>query len=141
MRRLAAARSSHFNFAKLPSGDVIDESADDHGVGNPGMRVQFFELVPDVFFDILKCVKKGRGNGGCSRAILDASAQILFGGLHQSAIGVVDHHKFFGAQQMMRDDQRAQCIIGNDAAGVSNDVRVTGLQAERPDGKPRVHAG
>ncbi len=41
----------------------------------------------------------------------------------------------------MRDDQVADRVVGRHAAGVADDVRVAGLQAEQVlDVEPRVHA-
>jgi hypothetical protein len=47
--------------------------------------------------------------------------------VHQSAISVIDYHEFLGAQQIVRDEQRAQGVVRNDAAGIANDVRVRGF--------------
>jgi len=40
----------------------------------------------------------------------------------------------------MRDQEGAEGIVGDDAAGVANDVGVTGLEAEGADGETRIHA-
>src|SRR6266852_9509736 len=130
-----------FDFAKAAGGYIVDEAADGDGCGDPGMGAQLLQLVADIFLNVLERVEKGRSDGGGSGAILDAVAQIVLGGGHQSAIGVVDDHDFFRAQQVMRNDERAQGVIGDDAAGVADDVRVAGFEAERANGKARVHAG
>ena len=105
------------------------------------MGVEFLQLVADIFFDVLEGVEVGRGDGGGSAAIVDAGTQILFVGVHQAAIGVIDDHDFLGAQQVVGDDQGAQRVLGNDASGVANDVGVSGFQAQGADREPGVHAG
>ena len=38
---------------------------------------------------------------------------------------MIDDHEFLGAQQVVRNDQRAQGVLGDDAAGIADDVRVS----------------
>ena len=56
---------------------------------------------------------------------------------------VVHHHDdVLGAEQPLRDAQRADRVVGHQAAGVADDVRVAALQAEhREQVDARVHAG
>ena len=68
------------------------------------MGAEFLQLVADIFIDVLEGVEESGSDGGGSGAILDAGAQAVLGGVHQSAIGVIDDHEFLGAEQMMRDD-------------------------------------
>src|SRR5438034_5134721 len=105
------------------------------------MRSQFLQLMLHVFFDVLESVEKGRRDGGGASAVLDARAQLLLGGVHQAAVGVVDDHEFLGFQQVVGDKQRAQGVVGDDASRVANDVRVPGLQSHRANGEARVHTG
>src|SRR5882762_25197 len=130
-----------FDFAEMAAGDVVDEAADGDGLGNPGMAAELLQLVADIFFDIFEGVEEGRGNGGGSGAILDSGAQVLFGGVHQSAIGVIDDHDFLGAQEIVRYDQGAQGVFRDDAARVADDVRVSRFQAQGANGKPGIHTG
>jgi hypothetical protein len=129
------------DFAELAGGDVVDEAADGYGGGNPRVGAEFLQLVADVFFDVLEGVEKGRGDGGRSGAILDSGAEILFVGVHEAAVGVVDDHEFLGAEEMVRNDEGAERVFSDDAAGVADDVGVAGFQPERADGKAGVHAG
>jgi len=129
------------DFAELAGGYVVDEAADGYGGGDPGVGAKLLQLVAHVFFDVLEGVEEGWGDGGGSGAILDAGAQIVFVGVHQAAIGVIDDHEFLGAEEMVRDDQGAEGVFGDDAAGVADDVGVAGFQAERADGEARVHTG
>jgi len=103
------------------------------------MRAELLQLVTDILVDVLEGVKE-RGRDRCgSRAILDSVAQILFGSKHQTTICMVDDHEFLGVQKVVGDDQRTEGIFRDDAAGVSNDVRVTRFQAESANRKPRIH--
>src|SRR5437667_4670394 len=117
-------KSEVFDFAELAVADVVDEAADDHGPGNPGMGAELLHMVADVFFELMEGVEEGGGNGGGSRAILDSGAQVLFAGVHEAAIRMVDDHEFLGPEQMMRYHKRAQRVIRDDPAGIADDVRI-----------------
>ena len=105
------------------------------------MCAELLQLVADIFFDVLEGVEEGRSNRGGSSAILNSGPQILFAGIHQSAIGVIDDHDLFGAQQIVRYDQRAQGVLRNDAARIADDVRVPRFQTQGANRKPRIHTG
>src|SRR6267378_4173741 len=121
----SSSRSVVFDFAEMAAGDVIDEAADGDSLGNPRVGAELLQLVANIFFDAMEGIEEGGCNSGGSGAILDSGAQIMFGGVHQSAIGVIDDHDFLGAQQIVRHDQRAQGVFCHDATGVANDVRVS----------------
>ena len=127
------------DFAEAAGGDVVDEAADGDGLRNPGMSAKFLELVADIFVDVLKGEEEGGGDGGGAGAVLNASAEVLLAGVHEAAVGVVDDHKLFGAEEVMRDEEGAERIVGDDAAGIANDVGVSGFEAEGADGEARVH--
>ena len=122
LRDLAAC-----DFAKASVGHIINEATHRDFLGNPGMRAQLLQLMAHILFNVLEGIKERGRDGRGSRAVLDPVAQIVFGGVHQAAIGVVDDHELFGVQQVMRYDQGAQGVFCDDAAGVSNDVGVAGL--------------
>jgi len=63
---------------------------------------QFLQLVAHILFDVLEGVEEGRRYCRGSRAVLDSGAQVLLAGVHQAAVGVIDDHDFFGAQQVVR---------------------------------------
>ena len=130
-----------FDFAELAAADVVNEAPDFDGFGDPRVSVEFFQLVADVFFDVLEGVEEGWGDRGGAGAVLDSGAQVLFGGVHQTAIGVVDDHELLGAKQVVRDDEGTQGVVGDDATGVANDVGVAGFQTEGANGEARIHAG
>ncbi len=103
------------------------------------MIVQLLQLLAHILLDILKREKECGRDGRRPRAVLDPRPQILLAGLHQSAIGVIDDHEFLGVEQVVRHQQRAQTIVGHNAASVADDVRVPGRQPQCADGQPRVH--
>lgn len=92
------------------------------------MSEQLLQLVTDIFFDVLKCVEKCRGNGRRSGAILDSGAQVLLAGVHQAAVRMIDDHEFLGTKQIVRNDQRTQSVVGDDPSGIADDVRVPSLR-------------
>src|SRR5580700_4178390 len=104
------------------------------------MRAELLQLVAHILFNILEGVKESGRDGRGSRAVLDPVAQIVFGGVQQAAIRVVDDHELLGVQQIMGDNQGAQSIFGNNAASVSNDVGVAGFQTQGANRKSRIHA-
>ena len=104
------------------------------------MGSEFLELVANIFVDVLESVEEGRGNGGSAGAILDTRAKVLLSGLHEAAIGVIDDHELLGSEEVVRDQEGAERIVGNDATGVADDVRVAGLEAECADREARIHA-
>jgi hypothetical protein len=63
---------------------------------DPGVRPQLLDLMANVFIYVLEGVKESRSHSRCSGAILYSVAQILFGGMCQPAIGVIDNHEFLG---------------------------------------------
>src|SRR5439155_14019899 len=89
--------------------------------------------------DGLGSVGGGGSDGGCSRAILDASAQVLLVGVHEAAIRMVDDHEFPGPEQMMRYHKGAQRVIRDDSAGIADDVRISLFQSQRASRKAGVH--
>ncbi len=140
-RQECLSHSAAGDFAKLSAGHIIDKSAHGDFLGNPRVGAKLLQLMTDIFVDVLKSVEK-RGRDGCSSsAILDSVAQILFGGVHQAAIGVVDDHELPGVQQVMRYDEGAQSVFGDDAAGISNDVGVARFQTERANRQASIHTG
>ena len=119
---------SILDFAQTAIRHIIDKSADCNLLRNPGMAPKLLQLVADIFLDVLERVEEGWGDGCSARAILDSSAQILLVRMHQTAIGMIDDHDFLGAKEIVRYNQRAQCVVRYDTAGISYDVRIPGLQ-------------
>lgn len=135
----SAASSACLDFAEEAGDDVVDEAARGDVFGNPGMRAEFLQLLADVPLNVVEGVEMRRGDGGGSGTILDHRAQLLLALVEQSAVGVVDHHELFGAEQIVRDEQRPQAIVCDDAARVADDVGIAGFQAHGANREPRVH--
>lgn len=104
------------------------------------MRAEFLELMADIFVNVLEREEKRRSDGGGAGEVLDACPQVLLGGVHQAAIGVVDDHELLRAEKIMRHEKRTKAVVGNDASSVADDVRIASAQAERTNGKSRIHA-
>src|SRR3954447_12471304 len=59
----------------------------------------------------------------------------------KAAARMADDDDLVGTKERLTDDQRADDVVGCDAAGISDDVRIAGSEAERLlDVQPRVHA-
>lgn len=97
------------------------------------MGTELLNLMADILFNILESVEERGGNRGGTRTILDPVAQVFFGGVRQPAIGVIDDHEFLGVQQVVGNEEGTESIISDNAAGISNDVGIGGLQAQRQD--------
>ena len=53
----------------------------------------------------------------------------------------MDQNELFGVEQVVRNDEAADRIVGHHASGVADDVRIAGLQAKQVlDVESRVHA-
>ena len=63
--------------------------------------------------------------------VLDLSAELVVGEREHAAVGVVDEDDLLGPEQALRDRQRADLVVGHDAAGVADHVRVALLEAEQ----------
>jgi hypothetical protein len=77
-----------------------------------------------------------------ARFLLDLCLQLVVGRREHSAIRVVDQDDLAGAQKTLRDSQGSDLVVGYDASGVANHVRVTLLKPQHTvDVQARVHAG
>src|SRR6266849_3572048 len=131
--------SGVLDFTEMAAGNVVDKAADGEGLGNPGMGAELLQLVADIFFDVLERVEEGGGDSLGSGAVLDSGAQVVFGGMHQAAIGMVNDHEFLGAQQVMRHHQGTESVIRDDATGVADDVGIALFQSQSANRKTGVH--
>ena len=106
------------------------------------MAAKLLDLVANVFFHDVKG-KESTGRGHCVGAgsRYNQSAQLLFATAQQSAIGVVNDHDLFRSEQVVRDDQRSNDILGHDATRVSQDMSVACVQSQCLLFQPGVHAG
>ena len=71
---------------------------------------------------------------------IDALERVV-GERQHAAVGVVDEDDLGRAEQPLADRQGPDLVVGDDAAGVPDDVRLAFLEAEDAvDVQPRVHA-
>lgn len=128
------------DFAQKAGGHVINETTNCDLFGHPWMRPELLYLFADVSVDIPEGEEMRGRNRSRSSLILDSGTHIFFSRLHHAAIRVVDHHEFLRAKQVMRDKQRTQGIVRDDAAGVPNDVRIARFESKCADRQTRIHA-
>jgi hypothetical protein len=73
----------------------------------------------------------------CAELCLD----VLVAERQHPAVGLADHEDLLGSEQVVRDHERPQRVVGDDARGVADDVRVALLEPEELGGvEARVHA-
>jgi hypothetical protein len=76
-----------------------------------------------------------------SRLVRELAAQLVVGEREHPAPRVPDDQRLLRSQQPVRDDERAQCVVGDEAARVADHVCVALLEAEELRGvETRVHA-
>ena len=72
----------------------------------------------------------------------DRVVHVVFAAGRHPALGVGDDHRAVDAEEVRREHERAQHVVGHTGAGVAQDLRVARLQPEhRQRLDPRVHAG
>jgi hypothetical protein len=103
-------------------------------------RLQPGDRLQDVRVQVGERLRRpGRPDSG---VLLDLGLEPVVGELDHAAVGVMDEDDLPGAKQPLANYQRADHIVGDDAASVANDVRVADGQAERAmHVDPGVHAG
>ena len=67
-----------------------------------------------------------------ARVGLDLGFELVVGEGQHPAVGVVDQHDLAGAEQALGDGERADLVVGDDSAGVADDVRVALVRPSRP---------
>ena len=68
-------------------------------------------------------------------------AQFFFARSHESAIRVIDDHELLGPKQVVRYQERPKCVVGDDSAGVTDDMGIAVVEAKSVLGEARIHAG
>src|ERR1019366_7207279 len=87
-------------------------------------------LLPDILLKIVKRVKMSGCTGGCPHLLRQLLLEYVFPHSQQPAVGVVDDDELLRVEQVMRNDQRAQCVLRGNAAGIADHVGVSGMQSE-----------
>ena len=134
-----ADRRPQLDLAQVSGLDVVDGAADLAGEQVRALPDQPDRL-PHVVVDVGE--RAGRPRRPPAGRLLDQVGEAdVVGGL-EPALGVVDQQDLAGAQHVLGDGQRADGVLGDDAAGVADDVGVADLEPEHAEQRhPRVHAG
>jgi thiol-disulfide isomerase/thioredoxin len=104
--------------------------------------IHALHLLADVRFQIVEGMEVRGFGRGRSHLFGQPRLQFVFAHFQQAAVGVVDDDEFLRVEQVMGDDQRAQGVVGGDAAGVADHVRVAGMQAQAVlEQDAGIHAG
>ena len=121
-------------------GQVQDEAAHGIGAGDERRGLDAGDRLAHAVGQVGEGPRRpGRPRAGLS---LQGGAQLLVGEGEHAAAGVVDEEDLLGAQQVLADRQGADRVLGDQAAGVADDVRLArGEPQGREDVHARVHAG
>ena len=80
--------------------------------------------------------------GGRRQIVVEEIRHHLVGEQLHSAVRVMDHEPLAGAEQLVRDDEGPDGVVGGATAGIADDMRVTlGEPGVFGGIQPRVHAG
>src|SRR5690606_7888286 len=130
----APARSAHL--PQPPGPDVVDGAPDDVAVGQVGGRPHPGDRRPHRGVEVVEAAEgERRPLAGLG---LDLVGQRLVVEAVQAAVGVVDDEHLAGAELALRQRERPQDVVGDDAAGVADEVHLAERQAQ---GGEQVEAG
>ena len=105
-------------------------------------RVPFDEVAGRVTAVVMRVRPFLSVEGGGAQVVFEQVGDDLVGKELHPAIGVVDDEPFLRAEQLVRDDERADRVVGRPAAGVADDMRVAlGEPGVFGRIEARVHAG
>ncbi len=106
------------------------------------MRFYFSHLLPHVRLEVVEGVKVSRIACDSAHLVCQVRPEFVFVHLQQSAISVVDDDELLRIKQVMRNDQRAQRVVGGYAARIADHVRVPWLQSQTAfKQNSGIHAG
>ena len=130
------------DFTQPPRLHVVNKPTHRDVLWNPGMGLHPAYLLSDILFQIIKRMELRRGTERCSHFFRQPALEFVFLYLQQAAIGVIDDDEFLGVEQVMRNDERAQCVLGGNPAGIADHVRVPGMQTQAAlKQNSGIHAG
>jgi len=88
------------------------------------------DLLANILFEIIEGVEVSWFAGDSAHFLSQFRAELVFIYSQQAAIRVIDDDELLRVEQVMRHDERANCIVSGDAAGIADHVRIAGTQAE-----------
>ena len=129
------------DFGELAGFYVVDEAA--HGdVVDVRVVLDAGDLTADILLGVLEGMEVRWRYRGNACFLLEFVEELIVGEGQHAAIRMINDDEFLSAEQVMRNDQRAQRVFGGNATGVANDVGVASFEAEKLlDAEARVHAG
>jgi hypothetical protein len=122
-----------------PCLDVVDKAPDAVLVRDERTRLDARNRLADVGVEVAEAL--GRPFGLDAGIVLDLLPEFVVAEREHAAVGVVDQHDFLRPEQPLRDRERADFVVGDDAARIADDVGVALAQPEQPVRvQARVHA-
>src|SRR3954454_23907958 len=115
-RCLANGRSGHF--AQAARLDLVDEAAEVLLAGDERARLDAGERLADVLVQVAE--RLGGPRRLDARVLLDLVPEVVVVEREHAAVRVVDEHDLFGAEEPLGDRERADLVVGDDAAGVAD---------------------
>ena len=136
---ITAAGGSASDLAQQPRVDVVDESAD------PPMRQEQVGLDSPhrLAHALVEIRERFHGERWADAGLaLDLVLEVVVAEGETTASRVMDERDLLGVQLALGDDEGADDVVGHDAAGVPDDVRLAQLEPEHgEDVQAGVHAG
>src|SRR5438477_2337888 len=125
-----------------PAGlHLVDVSSDRYSLREQWRLHDATDLPAEIGLEVAER-EEAKAPGVRSGAFGDLAADRLILEREHSAAGVLDDREFVRAEQMGRNHEGADRVVGGEPACVPNDVRVAGADADDLlDGEARVHAG
>src|SRR5579871_1826187 len=135
-----AAVTGSLHLVEPARGDVEDKPTDGIRVRHERARLDPGDRLAHVLVQVAEglCGPRRLDPGLVLYRLLES----VIGEREHAAVGVVDQDDLRGAEQPLADRQRPDLVVGDDPAGVPDDVGLTVAQAEDGvDVEPGVHAG
>jgi len=114
----------------------VEYEAPDLGCVDEGAGVQGLERRTHVLFHVTIGAQLKRRSH--PEVVRDPVGEGRFLERFETAAGVVDNHHDSSSQQPLAEEQRANCVVAGEPAGVSNQVRLTEIE---PEGAEEVESG
>src|SRR6185437_15671769 len=111
-----------------PAGLYVEDKAAHLGtLADPGMSFGLFYLFADVLIEIIESVEACRSDRRDTGLFSQFGNIFVFLEGQHSTVHVMDEDEFFGAKQILGDNQGTNRALIRDASGVANDMRFPDL--------------